>query len=373
MEQQIKKLTLKFILFLSVATLSFSCAAKKKSVSVIEKNDSQISKESNLDYSKPLTEKKRKNLLEKWLERKTKETGLEIVAKENLEKQTEIFAGLEQGFNAFVNEDFDYSIDLFEKSLIQLGTNFSEDKETVSRAYNSLGNSYYQKRYIAEALEVYQIAILLKSDFSEAYNNVGLMNFILRDYENAKIYFKKSIELKPGYRIAMLNLRVTDKILDKSLNLDSMELLKTDISKKELPSQIKFYNLILSIDSTYHFAYNNLAVCYFLDSEHEKAIENLETAIGIEPNFAEAYNNLGYINSAKENYPEAKKLFLKAISLKVGYKEAYNNLAYTYYKLGDLASAKAFWKAVLDYDPSDKDALDGLRSLRTTRKNTGRF
>lgn len=371
-----KNLNPKFInsqlkLFLIFSIFTFSCATKQKKVSVIEKKSLPQSEEI-LNFSKPLTQEKRKNLLEKWLERKTKETGLAIAPKQNLDKQTEIFKDLEEGFKAFSNEDFDYSIDLFEKSLIRLGKNFEEDKETISRAYNSLGNSYYQKRYIAEALEVYQIAIYLKNDFPEAYNNVGLMNFILRDYENAKKYFKKSLELKPYYRIALLNLRVTDKILDGSLNLESMELLKTDISKKELPKQIKFYDLILSIDSTYHFAYNNLAVCYFLDSEHEKAIQNLETAIEIEPRFAEAYNNLGYIYSAKEKYTLAKKMYLKAISLKVGYKEAYNNLAFTYFKLGDLDSAKAFWKAVLDYDPSDEDALEGLRSLRTNRK-TGRF
>lgn len=325
------------------------------------------------EYSKPLTQSKRKDILENWLERKTKETGLKIVPKDNLEKQAEIFKGLEEGFKAFSKEDFDYSIDLFEQALIQLGNNFSGDEETISRAYNSLGNSYYQKRYIAEALEVYQIAIFLKNNFPEAYNNVGLMNFILKDYENAKKYFKNAIELKHLYRTAMLNLRVTEKILDKSLNLESMELLKTDISKKELLSQIKFYELIISIDSTYHSAYNNLAVCYFLDSEHEKAIVNLETAIELEPNFAEAYNNLGYIKSAKQDYPEAKKLFLKAISLKVGYKEAYNNLAHTYFKLGDFKTAEAFWKAVLNFDPSDEDALEGLQGLRATLKNTGRF
>ncbi|MCC7431412.1 tetratricopeptide repeat protein [bacterium] len=358
-----EKLSFKTCVWL-VLLLLVSCSPKTVKVKNEGSVKNQEVKEKFLDF------KPSRNVLQDWIGVKLQEKNLVILSQNDLEGITRTYENLELAFKFLKEEQFLDAINLFENSLVALGESGIDD--TIAKSYNSLGNCYYKLGRIKQAIEVYQIAIACKPDFFEAYNNIGHMNFLLKDYEKASNYFSKSIEIQPNYRLARLNLEVTKRILNNSLSINDLELLlDSKIPTKDLTEQIGFYKLVVSIDSTFYQAYNNLGVSYYLESQPDSAIFYLKKGLELNPRYAEACNNLGYIFSVKQKYEQAKEYLVKAISYKIGYKIAYNNLANVYLKTGDFENSESFYKAVLDYDPFDSDAIEGLRNLRVEKRKRG--
>ncbi len=110
--------------------------------------------------------------------------------------------------------------------------------------------------------------------------------------------------------------------------------------KKEINKAIENLNKALLINPEYYKAYYNLG-CIFLDKKaYELAEQNLLLSIKYNKDFAYSYYNLGTLYLKTGDYKKAKKNFLKAIFLKNNEKYFYLNLAYTYKNLGKEKEAK---------------------------------
>ena len=66
----------------------------------------------------------------------------------------------------------------------------------------------FAERKIEEAISHYKMAIKLKPDFAEAYNNLGAVLFDAKMTEEAIDYFKEAIRIRPGYATAQKNIEM---------------------------------------------------------------------------------------------------------------------------------------------------------------------
>lgn len=75
---------------------------------------------------------------------------------------------------------------------------------------------------------------------------------------------------------------------------------------------ILLYEKVLQQNPRLANAYYNLATAYYLEKKLEKAIQNLESFVSLEPNDAEALYNLGCLKLRMGHFEDARDCFLTA-------------------------------------------------------------
>lgn len=110
--------------------------------------------------------------------------------------------------------------------------------------------------------------------------------------------------------------------------------------KKETDKAVENLNKALVIDPEYYKAYYNLGCIFLNKGAYELAEKNLLLAAKYNKDFSYTYYNLGTLYIKTGNYNKAKKNLVKAIYLKGDEKDFYLNLAYAYKQLGKEKEAK---------------------------------
>lgn len=129
------------------------------------------------------------------------------------------------------------------------------------------------------------------------------------------------------------------------------------------PEKRKFKGLgTASVGKQDEKAYMESAQAYFNKKQYDKAIDELNEAIEINPKNAEAYNNRGVNYYMKDQYDKATADYKKAIEIFPNYALAYYNLAVNYASLKNESAAcdslnKAIEKGYKDIDYSDFDDI----------------
>lgn len=103
---------------------------------------------------------------------------------------------------------------------------------------------------------------------------------------------------------------------------------------------------------------------YFKKGEYEKAIEEFEKAIALQPDFAPAYNRLGMAYAILKDFEKAEKNFQKVIELASEVDQGYLNLGLLYELKGDRERAISYFKKALSLNPENKKAKEHLERLR---------
>ncbi|MQY51573.1 tetratricopeptide repeat protein [Rhodocyclus tenuis] len=137
-----------------------------------------------------------------------------------------------------------------------------------------LGNLHRGQGRLDEAAECYRKALLLRPDFSEVHNNLGLVLQAKDESEMADACFKQALALDPG--------------------LDA--------------------------------AHNNLGSSLLRQGWMERAIESFQQALEVNPASAESWNNLGNVYFRLRRLGEAEHAYRRSLALKPGYIEADLNL-----------------------------------------------
>jgi tetratricopeptide (TPR) repeat protein len=90
---------------------------------------------------------------------------------------------------------------------------------------------------------------------------------------------------------------------------------------------------------------------FFAEQDYEKARDELQKAIEVEPNFAPAYNMLGYSHSALKDYPKAEEAFKKYIELVPNDPNPYDSYGELLMKTGKFDESIAQYRKALSIDP----------------------
>lgn len=211
------------------------------------------------------------------------------------------------------------------------------------------GTAKMAEKAYKEAIEKFDLAIIINPNYEQAYMQRGLARKALLQYQLASDNFAKVIELNPNsveanYENGLVLAQIGKdedaiRFLQKAIELDPKRLgayielgniYRKDGKSKEAIEQ---YNQAIKIDPNYEPAYLRLAIYYFNIEQHPKALQNVNHVIKkINPKSAEAYALKGEIELGRKQYALALKDLNQAIELdpNVGSTYTYRGLAYLY-------------------------------------------
>ena len=116
------------------------------------------------------------------------------------------------------------------------------------------------------------------------------------------------------------------------------------------------YEKAIAINPTFADAHNNLGVAYKRKGNYDRAMQEYQRALAGNPNLAEAHNNLGLVYYAKGLNNEAITAYEKALAINPAFAEAHFNLGLVYYAQGMYDTAVEQYKKALEMNPSFADA-----------------
>ncbi len=223
----------------------------------------------------------------------------------------------------------------------------------VPEAHNYIGVVLKKENHLEQALNEFQKAIQLDSTYYQAWNNAGYTLFLLNRFSEARKYLQKALELNPQFDRAKDNLRLVNEIMSGKLNWKVFSMTEELDMDPNALEQIKGYEKVLKMDSSYAKAHNNLAVIYYYEGKPDSAFKHLRLALHFKKDYPEAINNLGYLYKQQGKYDLAIRLFFKALNLKPRYIDALNNLGETYILKGETENARRVFNTVLELQPDN--------------------
>lgn len=111
--------------------------------------------------------------------------------------------------------------------------------------------------------------------------------------------------------------------------------------KGEFDKAIEQFNKAIELNPNSAGLYNNRGVSYFRKQNFDQAIRDYNKAIELNPNHFLAYYLRGLVYQIKGNYTQAIKDFTKAIELQPSYTSIYSNRSNAYDEIGEKAKAEA--------------------------------
>src|SRR2546427_7040700 len=201
--------------------------------------------------------------------------------------------------NKFTEEGFTKSVQHFQQA-IALDPKFALAYASLADAYNTIGYWGYlaPKDAFPEAKRAAQMALNIDPDLAEAHGALGYVEFQYEwKFKEAEIEFKEAIRLNPNSVSARL--RFFEYLFDFQRAQEAHEQLER---ARELDP--------LSIQIAYYYA----AVSWF-ERDFDRAIEQLQKTISMEPNNALAYQLLSAIFYQKKMPAQAFTAHEKTNSL----------------------------------------------------------
>ena len=167
------------------------------------------------------------------------------------------------------------------------------------------------------------------------YNLFGTILVDKKNFNQALVNYKKSLEINPNYAEGHNNLGVAFYKLRK------------------FNESIDSYQRAIKIKPNFSKAHNNLGLAYKELEKFTESINNYQKAIKINPKYAEAYNNLGNVYNSNQKIDDAILNYKKAIKLNANFPEAYSNLGNLLKEIGEVAEAKKYENKLLSLRPND--------------------
>lgn len=218
--------------------------------------------------------------------------------------------------------------------------------------WNIMGVSASQLEMHDIAIQAYNNAITLNSDFSEAYFNMGITFTKQGKFDEAINAYRKTVSLNPNH-------------IDAYNNMSNIYL-----QHGKLNEAIEGLKKALSIRPTFAEAHNNLGLIYLRQEKIKQALEAFQKTISLNPKHAAAHNNMGCILRDTGKFNEAEEIFKKSVSLKPNYAQAYNNLGICYQFQDKLDEAIETYNTCILLKP---DYAYALNNLAGCYKNKGNF
>ena len=176
-----------------------------------------------------------------------------------------------------------------------------------------------------------------KKDIFKKIFNLAITNHRNKNYQDAKNYYNKAIDINPKHTNSYYNLG----------------LLLHEI--KNYKEAIGCFEKTLETEPGFKNANNVLGIIYYKLGENLKAITCYENEIQINPLNIEAYNNLGIVFYNLGEIQKARNFYEKAIQIKPDFKRAHNNLGLLFYDMKETEKAINCFEKVLIIDPKNKE------------------
>jgi len=139
--------------------------------------------------------------------------------------------------------------------------------------------------------------------------------------------------------------------------------------KKDYVEGLLYYKVALKIKPRSAVVWNNMGYSRYLAGDWKAAEKSFKRAIGYKENYNQAWKNLGLLYTRQERYPEALSTFGRLMEKY----QAYNDIGYLCMLEGKHEQAAEFFSKALQLSPSyyemAKENLERNRSLREIDSN----
>jgi choline-sulfatase len=180
-------------------------------------------------------------------------------------------------------------------------------------------------------------------------------------------YYKRALDLRPGYDLATINLANAYRRLgdDEAAMLGYEQYLGRDPRNAYVRYQLgeiqsdlgrleraaDSFSAALEADPTLASARNALGVVRFKQGRVDEAVRDIQRALAAKPDLRLAYYNLAVIAEARGRTGEARDLYVKDIELHPENYRAHFNLGRLHEAAGDRDKQIVAWKAALAANP----------------------
>ncbi len=211
-----------------------------------------------------------------------------------------------------------------------------------AQAHYNLGSVLDDQGLFADAESCYKVALKINPDHAEMHFNLALMLYEQGRFSEAANYYQQALKIQPDFTAAHVNLGASLKALGKLREAESS------------------YRKALIIKPDHADAYNNLGVVLKDLGDMADAESCYRKAISINLNYASAYNNLGILLKDTGQIAEAESCYMKALKIDPLRAVSHNNLAVLFREQGRLADSEVCCRNALKIKPNYADAFNNL-------------
>ena len=210
--------------------------------------------------------------------------------------------------------------------------------------HNNLGTVYWAQGNIPAAEKEWRTALRLAPGSEYALHNLGLVAIEKKHYPEAEILFLRALAIRPNYSDAHLDLGKTYEATGRLQEAEAQLRAAENLS----PLNVRAHNAL----SEFYFDRRQL---------HESEAE-ARRSVEIEPT-PQGYWDLGLVEWLQGNRNGAERAFLDAGALSPSDSRAHFMLGLFYMDSNRTADAIREYRAGLDLDPANAEALANLKKL----------
>ena len=232
----------------------------------------------------------------------------------------------------------------------------------------SLGVEAYNKASFESALDYFERARAVKSDFAPLWHNLGLIKIKLHRFQEAVSNLDQAVSIDPSYQAA-IDLRaklksslalqqesVAKKPEQADLTEKILRAVELQQSGKSAEAETAFLE-ILAADPTNIPALFSLGGIEHARKNHEKALAFFERAMAIKPDYPPLWHNHGTTLQALKQYERSLASYDRAIGLDPTYIEAMMNRGTVLVEMKRHKDALLNYDCLLKIDPNNDKAL----------------
>ena len=253
--------------------------------------------------------------------------------------------------------------------------------------YSNRGNLYYRQKKFDLALDDFNEALKINSNFSTAYSNRGLIYEEQKKYDLALDDYNKAILINSKYASAYnnrgnlyreqkkWNLALTDFneaiLIDPKLASVYNNRGNLYFEQEEWDLALADFNKAILFNINLAEPYNNRGNLYHKQKKWNSALADFNKAILINPKFALAYSNRGNLYSDQQKWDLALTDFNKAIQINPNLADPYSNQGNVYYNQKKLELAFAAYNKAIQVNPKYANAYNNRGKLYYEQKKWG--
>lgn len=229
----------------------------------------------------------------------------------------------------------------------------SKDKESLQDFLQagSLFNQAYESKDLHEQCRLYEQAVKLRPNFSDALINWGVALDELTQYEEAINKYKQAIQLRPDD---------PDPLINWSAILIKLTQHKEALSKIQQAIQIKPND---------PDALNNLGVILIKLTRYEEAIDKFQQAIQIKPTLSKAWANWGSALIKLTRYEEATNKLKQALQLTPNDADLFYSWGIILYSTARYKESITKYQLALKLKPDHYSAIFNIACSHALMKN----
>ncbi len=224
---------------------------------------------------------------------------------------------------------FEDKLDAAEKMLNELYL----IEPTNEEVYIQKANIYSKRDNHQKAVELLEIALKFTDDLADVYNLIGMEYLFMDDFEQAKIYFTKCLEVDIEEQTAIYNVVYCYEFLDQN------------------EEALIYLNEYLDKNPYAEIGWHQAGRLYYHIKDYENAIRAFEFATYIDDEFLGAFMEMGKAFEKVKKYEKAIESYQKTIDLDDPTSYALLRIGKCHERLGNKSTALKYYNRTVHEDP----------------------